>query len=69
MLAGDIENKTATGKVIVAAANPDLMEESIEAGDMVIMGDRYESQLCAIEMQAACLIISIGCGFQNGWNA
>lgn len=25
------------------------------------MGDRYESQLCAIEMQAACLIISIGC--------
>ena len=37
------------------------MEESIEAGDMVIMGDRYESQLCAIEMQAACLIISIGC--------
>ena len=61
VLAGDIENKTATGKVIVAAANPDLMEESIEAGDMVIMGDRYESQLCAIEMQAACLIISIGC--------
>ena len=29
-------------------------------GYMVIMGDRYESQLCAIEMQAACLIISIG---------
>ena len=61
VLAGNIDHKTATGKVIVAAANPDLMEESIEAGDMVIMGDRYESQLCAIEMQAACLIISIGC--------
>jgi manganese-dependent inorganic pyrophosphatase len=60
VLVGDTETAVATGKVIIAAANPDLMEESIEPGDMVILGDRYEAQLCAIEMQAACLIICIG---------
>lgn len=59
VLAGDIDNAAATGKVIIAAANPDLMEESIEPGDMVILGDRYESQLCAIEMQAGCLIVCL----------
>lgn len=59
VLVGDAQNAVATGKVIIAAANPDLMEESIEPGDMVILGDRYESQLCAIEMQASCLIICI----------
>ncbi len=59
VLAGDIDHAAATGKVIIAAANPDLMEESIEPGDMVILGDRYESQLCAIEMQAGCLIVCL----------
>lgn len=60
VLVGDADSAVAQGKVIIAAANPDLMEESIEPGDMVILGDRYESQLCAIEMQASCLIICIG---------
>ena len=60
LLAGDIEGRTASGKVLIAAANPDLMEEYIEPGDMVIVGDRYETQLCAVEMQAGCLIICIG---------
>lgn len=60
VLVGDADSTVAQGKVIVAAANPDLMEESIEPGDMVILGDRYESQLCALEMQASCLIICIG---------
>ena len=58
VLCGDVD-ACATGKVLIAAANPDLMEEYIEPGDMVIMGDRYESQLCALEMQAACLVICI----------
>ena len=60
LLTGD-ENKIVTkGKVLVAAANPDLMENYIEEGDIVILGDRYESQLCAIEMNASCLIVCMG---------
>ncbi len=48
------------GKVLIAAANPDMMESFIEYGDLVILGNRYESQLCAIEMEAACLIVCEG---------
>lgn len=45
------------GKVAVAASSPDLMEAYIEENDLVILGNRYESQLCAIEMNASCLVI------------
>ena len=38
--------------MLVAAANPDMMEEYIEDNDLVIIGNRYESQLCALEMNA-----------------
>lgn len=48
------------GKVLIAAANPDLMENYIEKGDIVILGNRYESQLCAIEMNAKCIIVCDG---------
>ena len=47
-------------KVLVAAANPDMMEEYIEDNDLVISGNRYESQLCALEMNASCMIICSG---------
>ena len=45
------------GKVVVAASSPEVMESYIEEHDMVILGNRYETQLCAIEMKAGCLII------------
>ena len=32
----------------------------IHPGDMVILGNRYETQLCAIEMGASCVIITMG---------
>ena len=60
MLVGDPEGVVEKGKILIAAANPDLMEEYIEDGDMVMLGDRYESQLCAIEMNAACIIVCMG---------
>lgn len=45
------------GKVVVAATTPDMMEQYIEDDDLVILGDRYESQFCAIEMNASCVIV------------
>lgn len=48
------------GKVLVAAANPDMMEEYIEDNDLVIIGNRYESQLCALEMNASCMVVCSG---------
>lgn len=60
LVVGDIHRNVEKGKVLIAAANPDLMEKYIDEGDIVILGDRYESQLCAIEMNASCLIICVG---------
>lgn len=60
VVVGDPEDRFTKGKVIVGAANPDLMEEYIDEGDMVILGNRSESQLCAIELKASCLIVCLG---------
>ena len=60
ILVGDAENYFSEGKVLIAAANPDLMESYIEKNDLVILGNRYESQLCAIEMEAGCIIVCEG---------
>lgn len=57
MLVGDEDDIYTKGEVLIAAANPDVMEDYIHEGDMVILGNRYESQLCAIEMGAACIIV------------
>lgn len=60
MLVGDLNSFLSDGKVVIAAANPDLMESYIEQGDIVILGNRYESQLCAIEMNARCIVVCDG---------
>lgn len=60
LVVGDREKYFSEGKVLVAAANPDLMEYYIEKNDLVILGNRYESQLCAIEMGAACIVVCEG---------
>lgn len=48
------------GKVMVAASSPDMMEEFIEKDDLVILGNRYEVQLCAIELNVSCIIVCQG---------
>lgn len=57
MIVGDISDTITRGKVFIAAANPEMMEDYIAEGDIVIAGDRFEAQLCAVEMKAKCLII------------
>ena len=59
---GDEKEYFDKGKVLIAAANPDMMEYYIEENDLVILGNRYESQLCAIEMGASCIIVCEGAG-------
>ncbi len=60
MVVGDEDEYCTEGKVLIAAANPDLMESYIEEKDIVILGNRYESQLCAIEMKAGCIVVCDG---------
>ena len=60
ILIGDENAYFNEGKVLIAAANPDMMEYYIDKHDLVILGNRYESQLCAIEMEAGCIIVCEG---------
>ncbi len=60
LVIGDENAYFDQGKVLIAAANPDLMEYYIAPHDLVILGNRYESQLCAIEMEADCIIVCEG---------
>lgn len=60
MLEGNIDDIQTEGKILIGAGTPDAMEKQIAPHDIVILGDRYESQLCAIEMEADSIIICGG---------
>ncbi|SFU47462.1 putative manganese-dependent inorganic diphosphatase [Butyrivibrio sp. INlla21] len=60
LIVGDISDNLTKGKVVIAAASPEIMENLINEGDVVILGNRYETQLCAIEMNAGCIIVCEG---------
>ena len=60
LVVGNLDGHFEQGKVVVAAANPDVMEGYIGEHDLVILGNRYESQLCSIEMNAGCIVIGLG---------
>ena len=62
MLVGDINDVQTEGKVLIGAGTPDAMEKQIAPHDIVILGDRFESHFCAIEMEADCIIV---CGGAN----
>lgn len=47
-----------SGKVVIAAMTPDEMEPFIETGDIVLVGNRKDSQIKAIDLGAKCLIIT-----------
>lgn len=60
MLVGNEDDIVEEGKLLIAASNPDTLESFIDPGDIVVLSNRYESQLCAIEMKAGCIIICTG---------
>ena len=60
MVVGDENAVCTSGHIKIGTATPEMLENSVEKGDIVILTNRYESQLCAIEKEAALLIICNG---------
>lgn len=56
IILGNSEEYYTKGKVHIAAAAPELMEQRIKENDLVILSNRIESQLCAIKMKAGCIV-------------
>ena len=60
VLVGDVEGKTVEGSIVIGASSPELMEKAVSKGDVVILGNRVEGQLAAIELGAGCIVICMG---------
>lgn len=60
IILGDEAKFNSNGKIVVAALSPESMKPFIEKGDIVIIGNRKDSQKKAIELGANCLIITGG---------
>lgn len=60
LICGNEHGYFTRGKVNVGASSPELMEECIEKDDLVILGNRYESQVCAVDIDVSCLVVCQG---------
>ena len=60
MVVGSEDAVCTTGHIRIGTATPEMLENTVEKGDIVILTNRYESQLCAIEKEASLLIICNG---------
>ena len=60
MVVGSADDICTTGHIRIGTATPEMLENTVEKGDIVILTNRYESQLCAIEKEASLLIICNG---------
>ena len=47
------------GRVLVGTANPELLSVLLEAGDMVIMGDREGDQMEALNQKVSCIVVGL----------
>lgn len=61
VLVGDITGKKVEGRIVIGSGSAEQMERSISKGDIVIVANRSESQLTAIEMGAGCVVVCAGC--------
>ena len=60
ILVGDGSRYFDKGKVLVATADPALMKEYVEEDDMVILGNREEDYILAVEQNVSCIIAGMG---------
>lgn len=61
MLAGNEHGYFVKGNVSVAAGTAEVIANALNADDLVIIGDRKDSQLQAIEANCSCIVVTNGC--------
>ena len=60
LVAGNGNGCVEQGKVVISTANTEIIRQHIGEGDVVILGNRYEAQLCALEQRASVIIVCDG---------
>lgn len=59
LLVGDKDARITKGNICIGTS-PEIMEELVKPGDLVLVSNRYETQMCAIECGAAALVVCCG---------
>jgi len=57
MVLGDPTSMVKGGRIITGTDNASLLEATVEKDDIVILANRYDCQLCAIEKQVSLIIL------------
>ncbi len=57
MVTGNEHGYFTKGKAAIGASSPELMQEFIEKDDLVILGNRVESQMCALDIDVSCMVV------------
>ena len=60
LLSGNEHGYFVKGKVVVAVGTAEMIAESVEDDDLVIIGDSEDSQLVAIKENCSCMIVTNG---------
>ena len=59
LLVGDKNARITKGNICIGTS-PEIMEELVKPGDLVLVSNRYETQMCAIDCGAAALVVCCG---------
>lgn len=57
VIVGDVTGKRVEGRIIIGSGSAEQIEKLISPGDIVVVSNRAESQLAALEMEAGCIIV------------
>ena len=60
VITGDLDKDFSKGKVLISAADEALMQKLIEPGDIVVLENREDSHINAIETKAGCIVVCDG---------
>ena len=60
LVVGESDKILTKGKLVVSTATLNVIGDFVHEDDLVILGNRYEAQLSAIENKASCIIICDG---------
>ncbi len=59
MLAGDPDARITAGRIFIGSS-PEVMEDNVGPADLVLVTNRYETQMCAIDCGAGCIVVCCG---------
>ena len=60
LLTGNEHAYFVKGKVVIGVGTPEVLSSALEADDLVMIGDREESQLLCIASNCSCMIVTNG---------